>query len=415
MSAVAGLRGTGDWGTDERPKNFREMILFRQPQGDTPMTALMGKAGKQSVDDPEFSWWDESVTLVRLQVNGALTSGDLLVTVDSADPTTSTPTADWGTATHLVPGDILMVEPTTDAASFTPEYVEVTEVLSDTQFTVKRGQCGSSAGSIGNDAYLLKIGSSFAEGTSEPKSASRNPTKFSNLCQIFKTSYEVTETAAATKTRTGDLLKNERMRKSTDHAKALELALMFGRKNETVGANGKPKRSMDGVRRFIPAVNTTVFSAAVTFTGATNNFLEAAYKVFDWETSAGDSRIALCGNGALNELNKIIFKESSTSVQFTDTVKMYGMNLRTLVLPQGTLYLRTHPLLNRHPLYTYSMWLMDFSALKWRFIKGRDTSFKDNIQGDGEDTIRGRWLTEAGLEVRSAGLTLGYLGNIKAN
>jgi hypothetical protein len=56
MAAVAGLRGTGDWGTDERPKNFREYILFRQPNGDTPLTALMAKTGKESVDDPEFSW-----------------------------------------------------------------------------------------------------------------------------------------------------------------------------------------------------------------------------------------------------------------------------------------------------------------------------------------------------------------------
>lgn len=24
MAAIAGLRGTGDWGTDERPKDFRE-------------------------------------------------------------------------------------------------------------------------------------------------------------------------------------------------------------------------------------------------------------------------------------------------------------------------------------------------------------------------------------------------------
>lgn len=30
-SGIAGLRGTatGDWATDERPKNFREMILWR--------------------------------------------------------------------------------------------------------------------------------------------------------------------------------------------------------------------------------------------------------------------------------------------------------------------------------------------------------------------------------------------------
>lgn len=29
LGALAGLRGTGDWGTDERPKNFREYILWR--------------------------------------------------------------------------------------------------------------------------------------------------------------------------------------------------------------------------------------------------------------------------------------------------------------------------------------------------------------------------------------------------
>ena len=38
--AVAGLRGTGDWATDERPKNFREMILWRNPNGMAPLTAL---------------------------------------------------------------------------------------------------------------------------------------------------------------------------------------------------------------------------------------------------------------------------------------------------------------------------------------------------------------------------------------
>ena len=54
--AVMGLRGTGDWGTDERPKNFREMILWRDPNGSAPLTALMAKMGKETTDDPEFSW-----------------------------------------------------------------------------------------------------------------------------------------------------------------------------------------------------------------------------------------------------------------------------------------------------------------------------------------------------------------------
>lgn len=54
--AVAGLRGTGDWGTDERPKNFREYILWRRPNGMAPLTALLSKMKSEKSNDPEFAW-----------------------------------------------------------------------------------------------------------------------------------------------------------------------------------------------------------------------------------------------------------------------------------------------------------------------------------------------------------------------
>ena len=57
--AILGIRGTGNWGTDERPKNFRETILRRTPNGSAPLTALLSKLKSQPVDDPEFSWWEE--------------------------------------------------------------------------------------------------------------------------------------------------------------------------------------------------------------------------------------------------------------------------------------------------------------------------------------------------------------------
>ena len=417
MAAVAGLRGTGDWGADERPKDFREYILWRNPNGGTPITGLMAKVGKEKTTDPEFSWWDEPVDILRLQSSAAHSSGDTLINVDSVDPTDSAPGVSWGLATHLVPGDILMVEPATSAAetqSFVYEYIQVQQVISPTQFVAQRGVMGSTAGNIINDAWLLKIGSRYEEGTAEPKSASRNPIKFTNLCQIFKTGYEVTNTAVKTKARTGDVLKNERKRKAFDHARDLEFSLLFGRKNETTGLQGKTVRSFDGIRRFIPTQNTTIFASKVTFTGATNNFLEAVYKVFDFDTEAGDERIAICGNLALNELNKIVAAESGVAINMDEVITLYGMNLRKVVLPQGTLFVRTHPLLNRHPLFSRSMWLLDFSALRWRYMEGRDTNFQDNIQAKGEDVVRGQWLTEAGLEVRYGGLTLGYLGNISA-
>ena len=58
------------------------------------------------------------------------------------------------------------------------------------------------------------------------------------------------------------------------------------------------------------------------------------------------------------------------------------------------------------------MFIIDFCALRWRPLRGRDTTFKDNIQLPDEDTQKGQWMTEAGLEVRFGGLTCGYVGNI---
>lgn len=357
------------------------------------------------------SWWDESITIVRLQVNGALASGDTLVTVDSPDPSAGSPDIAWGVAKHLKPGDVLLVEPA-EASFANAEYIEVTQVISDTQFQASRGAAGSTAAAIADNTFLLLIGSSYAEGTSAPQATSRNPTKLTNFTQEFMDAYDVSTTAAATRARTGDPLKNDRKRKSFDHARGIEFAMMLGRKSETTGTNGKPKRTMDGLRRFIPTVNTTIFGAAVTV----SSFLDAAYKVFDWsgEGAAGDTRIALCGNTALNEMNKVIKLDTNSQIQFGEKITMYGMNLRELVLPQGTLYLRTHPLLNRHSVYGKAMFLIDFSSLKWRYLKGHDTSFKDNIQAKDERVIRGFWETIAGLEVRFAGLTNGYLGNISA-
>ena len=53
MTAIAGLRGTGDWATDERPKNFREFILRRNHNGTAPLFALLAKVGKDAENYPE--------------------------------------------------------------------------------------------------------------------------------------------------------------------------------------------------------------------------------------------------------------------------------------------------------------------------------------------------------------------------
>jgi len=197
----------------------------------------------------------------------------------------------------------------------------------------------------------------------------------------------------------------------SDHAIAVEQALIHGVSSEGTGANGKPLRYTGGIRSFIPASRSTIFAGS----GDTVlTFLDAVYPLFDFNSPAGDQRIAFCGNVFLNELNKIIQGNSNTQMQFGSVIKQWGMNLREYILPQGTLLLRTHPLFNRNTLYRSSALIMDFSQLRWRHTKGRDTHFQDNIQNNDEDTQKGQWFTEGGVEVFGGGLSMGYLGSLSA-
>ena len=413
MSGIAGLRGTGDFGTDERPKDFRENILFFNPNGEAPIFALSARAGKRVVKDPEFSWWNEGNALVRLQVNGALASTDTLVSVDTLDPTSTTLGANYGTATHLKPGDVLMVEPALDAAVYAPELIEVDNVLSDTQFSVKRGVGGSTAASIADNLWLTLIGSSYAEGTGAPRAVSRNPIKFFNYTQIFKNTYELTGTADHTTFRTGNPWSNDKKRKAFDHSRDIEMSILFGRRAEVTGDNGKPKRTMGGLRTYIPAANTTVFNRSVAGV-LPNQLLDAIAPVFDYNTGAGDTRIAFLGNKAAMELGKIANAATNIHINATERVKVYGIHFQELIMPQGRVLFKTHPLLSRHGLYRRSMFVMDFDALKWAPLEGRDTKAKDDVQQEDEDVRRGFFQTEGGIEVGYGGLTMAYVGNISS-
>ena len=67
-------------------------------------------------------------------------------------------------------------------------------------------------------------------------------------------------------------------------------------------------------------------------------------------------------------------------INATERVKVYGIHFQELIMPQGRVLFKTHPLLSRHGLYRRSMFVMDFDALKWAPLEGRDTKAKDDVQ-----------------------------------
>jgi hypothetical protein len=396
--AVAGLRGTGDWAPDQRPKNFREMILWRNPNGTAPLTALMSKMKSESLDDPEFNWWEEELNAFRFQGSAAFTSAVTTLTFVASPSTGGAFGAVSGDAQNLVPGDLLMVE-SAITSSYANEIVMVSSVTNATTLVVKRGQSGTTQAAIVDGAYLTKIGNVYEEGSGSPNATTRNPDKLYNYAQIFKTAYRITETAKNTKTRTGDPLKNDKKRKMFDHSTSLEMAFLFGKRFETPGPNGKPMRTTGGLLSMLSTYAPQQITAFTT-TPTEETFLNATYRMFDYDTEAGNERIAFCGNGFINSLNKLAKSSPSTRINFDGFVEVYKMKLQRWILPQGEIYLRTHPLFNLHGRFQNDAFMFDPTVIKYRHM--RDTKMQDNIQLPDADEQKGQWLTEAGLELQHA-------------
>ena len=229
------------------------------------------------------------------------------------------------------------------------------------------------------------------------------------MVMIFKDTYELTKTTDKTKARTGDPWSNDKKRKMFDHSSGIEHAILFGRKFEGSGANGKPLRLMGGLREFIPAANTTVFSSAV----STSSFLDAVSPIFDWDTGAGDTRVMFMGRQAVIEMAKVL--EAAIDIRTEPgNIKIYGIDFKEWTLPMGRLLVKIHPLLSRNTLYRKSAFIVDFDALAYVYLDGRDTDVFDDVQARDEDVRRGYVQTECSLMVVYGGLTMGYLGNISA-
>ena len=387
MAAIAGLRGTGNWAADERPKNFREMILWRRPNGKAPLTALLSKTKSQAVNDPEFNWWEEELNAVRVQTNQA-----------TAATTDNTITVDGSDALELVAGDVLLVEAAI-TSSYAHELVVVSSITSATVIVIKRAQAGTSAAPLADDTYMTRIGNVFEEGSTSAASSTRNPTKMYNYCQIFKTSFRQSKTAMATKTRTGDSFANDKKRKMFDHSVSMELAFLLSKRYETTGAAGLPLRFTGGLLYMLSQYASTRITAFTT-TPTEATLLDAVYPIWDYDTDAGDQRICFAGNGFLNSLNKLAQSSPSSRINSTGTIEVYGMKLMRWVFPQGEIYVRTHPLFNTHGRFTNDAFIFDPSVMIYRHL--RDTAIETNIQANDADERKDQWLSEVGLEFQHA-------------
>ena len=376
--AVLGMRGTGSWAADERPKNYREAILYLYPNDKAPLMSFLSKLGSESTDDPEFKVFIKGLPSQRALNEDNYNNTDNPLTM------------------HLTVAD--------DYKVFKAGHVVMNERTLEVMWVTASAAGGGAGGqltltrAIGAQALvaglatdpILVVGTRHAEGASIPTAIAYDPTVVSNYTQIFRNSLNQSNTARATRLRTGDQVKNAQKETMLLHHIEMEKAFLFGVAHEAAGTNGNAER---GTRGMLFHISTLVkdFSGGLDV-DTWEDFLEDLFRY------GSNQKLMLAGGRAINVMNKLA--RINGHINLVPKAETFGMAIWSYLCPFGELMLKVHPLMSENSTFNSWGFVFDTGQLRYRYLKGRDTQYLKNRQTPGDDAVKDEYLTEAGLEGR---------------
>jgi len=372
MSFV-GMFDTSNFTTDLAKKSFAGMITRLMPNGTAPLFGMTAMLSSETAVAVEHGYFSKTMLFPELKLNGAVADGVANVfTVDST--------------ANVLPGMILRV-------NTTGENVLVNQVISATTVQVTRGVGVTAAAAIADDVMLYQVGNAFEEGSSRPTALNITPVRITNLTQIFRNTWALTDTARATQVIAGETTVAESKQDcAAFHAADIEKALFFGQKS-TGTRNGKPFRTMDGLISIVEqySAQDNVHTAA-----ATTNYtqLEALLDpVFNQATDpkVANERVMFVGGAAKRVLNNI--GRLNGTYQMVDGQTSYGLQFSTFKTARGTFRVIEHPLFNTNTDWSKMAVGVDLSTFNVAYLGDRKTRSEEEF-GEGVDAIGGSLTTE---------------------
>ena len=400
--AIQGLRGLESITVDgQRPKNWREKIIQLWPNGAAPLFALTNGLKSESVDDPEYNWFEKEFQEQRLAL-GADISG-----IDVAGDSDVIVLTGTGAYRNLKKGHVLMFEQTGELVLVTADPTANNDVNVTRGLGLTAGAALTAIDFDGNgvNPNLIVVGTAHPEADTTPTPVSWDPVKKYNYTQIFRDSLGSSRTAQKTRYRTGDLVSEMRRETLEQHSVAIERALIWGKPSEVLnGGNGHPRRTTGGLIHFLDAAGRTK-----NFSGSADmeDLEEEMYELFRYGST---EKMMFCGGRLLLGIQQVVRR--NTAFNFEQGSKEYGMNVTRFTTPFGTLVFKTHPLFQIMRGGTtgagnYIGWessgvILDMEALRYRYIKDSDTKYLPKRQDNGLDGDLSEYLTECGLEIHQA-------------
>lgn len=377
-AAIQGLRGTGEFDVDFRPKNYRELFTLLEPNGTAPLNALLAMGNSESTDDPEYKNFRDELPDRKLKADGAVASTSTgTVTLTASDDNK-----------YAIKGAIVI-------SAATGEVMHVTADTTGTTLTVTRN-VGGTTFQIADEDELFVAGYAAMEGDETPTPISFDATVATNYTQIFRTAFAVTGTLDATRLRTGSKMQEAMTKALKLHMSDIERAMFFGRKHEANGSTAQPTRYTGGV---LTQLSNVVDVPADIGTSNTNGVMtEEEFddllitSIFKYGSK---QKLAFVGTNVANHLQQ--FGKDRWSPSQMDST--YGVNITRYNTFAGDLMVHLHPQFRQVPGMADAMVILDFPYLTYRYLQGRDTSLLRDRQGNGEDSTKHEYLTECGLEL----------------
>ena len=377
VTAIAGLRGPGEFSTDFRPTNYRETFALLEPNGSAPFNALLSMTTGEATDDPAFSNFRDELPDRVVKINN--TGG--------YNATATTLTIDQDTESAFLIAGSLLCNPATG---------EVMRVTSDsaangTSIAVARN-LGTTGLTIADNQDLFVCGFAAEDGADVATSVSFDPVAIQNFTQIFRTSFSVTNTLKQTYRRTGDAEDEFSMKALKLHMQEIERAMLFGHKHRENSGASNERRYTGGLLNNI----TNVIDGSTWSTPGQMNEDYFDNLLIETIFAFGSSqKIAFVGPKVAAHLQKI----GKARWQPTMIEGAYGVNITSYNTSSGQLLVHLHPQFRQIPSMAEAMVIIVMSQVKYRYLQGRDTQLLRDRQSPGVDATTSEFLSDCGLEL----------------
>lgn len=381
--ALLGMRGTGSYVAESRPKNWREGILRLYPNGQATFTPFLAMVDSEQTSDPEYAWWEKDIPTRTVYVNngaGYTNAATTFVVDDSLGGD---------------PGIIFRKGAVLKNMRTKEQYVVASDQTAGTSVVVLTRPMGETAAAalLDNDE-IRQVGNAFEEGSDIGNPIQYDPVKRFNYTQIFRTPLNITRTAKKTRLRTEEAKRQAKIEALELQSVDMEFAFLWGERKELAsGAGGMPQRTTRGLVRTIeadaPANDFTVTGGAMDETELLS-YLEIVFRFGSTE------KLMLAGSTMLNVLTRIA-KGGTTLFVDSGSEIVYGIRLRRFMTAFGDLLVKQHPLFNLYTDWRQTGVIVDMANIRYRYID--DLQYLRNRQGPGIDAMKDEFLAECGLEV----------------